>query len=202
MTRVFAILILCPHIASCEKTTHPPHQSQYVSLSRADPLPAFDVYFTWHGYEPTTLDHRQVEFIWNGESIGVGDPGIRALLARLKELKAGSRVLIYPSYERSLYKEDTEPNCYPWQNSIADFWKAAIRRQLILIHSPRDHRGNMLPECASWYFGRPDLDILAGLATRPTTGPSATMPARAQPSSRPSEVQRGADNLRREMRMR
>ena len=115
-----------------------------VALQIDDPMPAFDVYFTWSNYDARAGDESEAHYIWNGTDIGVGRAGCERLFAQVRGLPFGTRVLVYPSYEL-FWQADCGPRDYPFP--ILELLAIVRDRGLWLFLSPWDHRGRMHPEC-------------------------------------------------------
>lgn len=141
------LLVLCSASVACRRRDSPASsRGKVILLDVKDRLPAFDVYFTWEGYNPRHQLSSNVRYIWNGDNVGIGDDGCKAVLARLQRLPSGAKVLVYPSYETEWYREVGEP-AYPWGNWYCEIVDTAIAQGVTLIISPRDHLGVLHPHC-------------------------------------------------------
>src|SRR5437867_2450808 len=136
----FLLLLLL----GCRRSAQAPAWKE-TCLSLADPLPAFDVYFTWEDYAPNGPT-TNVRYLWNGTNLGRGTVGGEEAVQRFKTLPEGSRVLIYPSYYLE-WQRERSGYMYPrfqWHSTIVEI---AQSRDLKLIFSPRDHNGHLHPQC-------------------------------------------------------
>lgn len=137
--------VIIPNAASKDNE----HGVCYMHLKATDPVPSYDAYITWSTYDGTgSIDG--VVIIWNGKELGKGRNGVLQVVERLKEIRKGSTVLIYPDYMFvSLWEPNGPMRYYPWQGDLSSKVEgAAKQRKLQFVYSPRDHLGNMHPFCA------------------------------------------------------
>ncbi len=155
------------------------NQGSEVYLEATDSTPAFDAYLTWRDFDGMGDDICKAVFLWNGDEIGTGDQGIDAVLAKLRSLPGGSRVLVYPScYLKWQSRGNRLPPLTPWVNSDRELADTLKERQLTLIHSPRDEKGNLLEVCkdpGKWTVRRGEWP--------PSDNPSSSPVAEPAPSS-------------------
>ncbi|HEY2585373.1 MAG TPA: hypothetical protein VGI81_06405 [Tepidisphaeraceae bacterium] len=104
-------------------------------------LPPFDRYVTWS--EPSGSDN-DVEYFWDGQAVGKGEAGVHALVKKLDDTPAGSKVLFYPDFRVG----PTGGGLFfvpPYYGEAEAELRAAARRQhLVIIYSQRDRFGMLI----------------------------------------------------------
>ncbi|MHC4441985.1 MAG: hypothetical protein ACYTBZ_01335 [Planctomycetota bacterium] len=124
-----------------------------ITLEPDDPLPTYDAYLTWKNHDINT-DYRPSKalYVWNGTIVGQGEEGFKKVLNRIEEMPLGSKILVYPrtfmNWELH-YSDDIR--MFPWSNFHCDFLDKMKERKHTVIYSPRDHLGNMHPQCINPY---------------------------------------------------
>lgn len=104
----------------------------------------YDAYFTWKNYSCKTgkTNLEKTVFIWQGQEVGTGTVGFFALLSRIWKLPAGSKILAYPYRIGSNF--GSEHYSYPTDTFSHILRKTIKEQKLILVYSPKSHRGRIL----------------------------------------------------------
>jgi hypothetical protein len=129
--------------------------SQFVIHRRmADPLVEFDFSATVRA----SNESEDTVFYWGGSIIGKGAEGFNRLLERIREVRPGSRILLYP-YIDLLDELDGSVRSLvgPWDPYLQRLEPVAKAKQVYLILSPRDPQGRL---CVGAYTGEPEKDPL------------------------------------------
>jgi hypothetical protein len=121
-----------------------------IDLDLNSPLPKYDAYLTWQNYYGEGEPDETVVFIWNGTILGCGRQGLRRVFESLRQMPLGSRILVYPRYHME-WEVSEPPRFDPWLNWGGEYLEILRSRKLTVLHSPRDHRGIICPECVNPY---------------------------------------------------
>jgi hypothetical protein len=119
-------------------------ESHYVWLSTWDRVPPFDVYVTWKDFDPFNDHPRKAKYIYDGRAVGVGEAGFDAVLRLLRKGPRGLRVLMYPNYAYEHESPSGFPVPPPWYDYRKELDQIVAERDLLIIESPRGHRGNLV----------------------------------------------------------
>jgi hypothetical protein len=142
-----------------------------MTIGFEDPLPKFDAYITWQPWDPRA-QAEEAEFIWNGQNVGRGKDGFMEILWRVAVMPRGSVVLAYPDAEfarlgaqmaLSPTVEKSTPSVVqgwitlPIQNFLYPYGgllgEVVVRRNLVIVYSPYDHKGQPHPAAkAAWNY--------------------------------------------------
>jgi hypothetical protein len=108
-----------------------------------DKLPAFDRYVTWSDRDAAT--NEDVEYFWQGRSVGKGEAGIHGLVKEMLQLPRGYKVLFYPDYRADLPSGGLFIVPPYFGHEEDELREAARRKHLVIINSQRDRLGNLVP---------------------------------------------------------
>lgn len=147
-------------------------------LQVEDAVPLFNAYLTWTNYKPndSTLD---AHLVWSGEDLGAGHAAAEKLLNRLRQLPDESRVLIYPSYHLK-WRVNRGGGTYPWFAVHDEILSIGAQKHLTLIYSPRDHLGNLHPDCIPPGMDSGGNDGAVSSQSSPAAAGSSFAPASAR----------------------
>ncbi len=157
------LLLLGP--AGCEAGSQV-QPSEHLEVMRIDAVPAkgFVAYFTWRDFQGVGDPARAV-YVWQGRDVGAGKEGFAVVLAKLRGLPKGSKVLMYPSYTAPLEFLADSVRRHPWQDDRGKLMDVLRERNLTLLCSVRDHEGRLHPDfdrCGSredWIGANPPDDV-------------------------------------------
>jgi hypothetical protein len=92
-----------------------------------------DAWITWANYDGLG-NPEEAMYIWNGREVGKGLEGFVEILSRLDQMKAESKVAVFPYYRRGRPKEQPERNL-PFEEYYGLFDEVVYRRNLIVLLS-------------------------------------------------------------------
>jgi hypothetical protein len=127
-----------------------PWESDYeedhvVHLEPEYPAVPFDFYLTWKDYDGRPASSEHAMFLWQGNEMGRGSEGFRAVIAEMRQLLPGTRILIYPDYSNPRVWSGSPAVGLPFPADLkAAMHELAISSGLILMYSQRDHFGEQV----------------------------------------------------------
>ncbi len=146
--RYALVALICMSGLVCGCRDNPPAtrapQYSLTHVNRAGSPVKCSNYFTWTGYHGRGRNEDAV-FIWNGEVVGKGDEGAKAVLKKMAVLPLGASVLIFPSYTTDEEAaEGGEVRYMPFDyRPVHDI---AEKRNLAIVISPFDNNGILHPD--------------------------------------------------------
>jgi hypothetical protein len=139
------LVMLACLCGSCKKTSDE-FTTPELYLDLDDPVPVHDAYLTWRNYTDDYTDGAV--YVWNGEELGQGSVGLKKVIVKLEGLPRASCVLVYPRYNMNWQVNRVEPEpLYPFVNDYERIRRILLRNRITFAFSPRDHNGQLLPEC-------------------------------------------------------
>lgn len=97
----------------------------------------YDAFFTWNDYHGLS-DPKEAIFIWNGTDVGKGARGLSAVINNLEQLREGSAVLVFPTFETDI-RSGNPPYRYPFMwGQMEPIMKA---KKLVVEISNYDNNG-------------------------------------------------------------
>jgi hypothetical protein len=136
-----------------------------IYLDWNDPIPQYDVQV---GCQESISKGDSILFYWQTRAIGEGADGLQRLLAEVRRLPRGTRVLVHPEWSHCSMPGGSVFQLSPWDVGGAGtaLERTAHEKRLILIHSPRDSHGILgYPAGAPWPASGPATNR-RGIATR------------------------------------
>jgi hypothetical protein len=100
-----------------------------------------DVYVTWKNYD--AVHYERATYYVDGECVGVGEAGWKAVLQRLRGCAKGSRVLVYPLYPYGNMAPSSRYTYFPF-HYFEQPDKVVRERELVLIYSNYDNNGDLV----------------------------------------------------------